>query len=100
MTVRVRHTGEAVRRVLENASLLIFASLGVVAVALDRYAVALVWWGALLVFFAQAWEGRSAAKEPDPAAGNAADALRRRRIGALRCAGLLLAAGGVLGLIA
>lgn len=43
---------------LENAGVLAFASLLAMSVVMERYGGALVWLGALLVFFAQAWEAR------------------------------------------
>lgn len=58
MTGQAGKSGSGVWRVLENAGILAFASLLAMSVLLQRYAVALVWLGALLVFFAQAWEAR------------------------------------------
>jgi hypothetical protein len=85
------------RRTLENAGILSFASLLVMSVALGRYTGALVWCGALLVFFAHAWEG-SALQRHDAAVDAALAAARRRRLHALRVAGVALALAGALGL--
>jgi hypothetical protein len=56
MTDRFEKAG--VWRVLENAGVLAFASLLAMSLVMGRYTGALVWLGALLVFFAQAWETR------------------------------------------
>jgi hypothetical protein len=58
MTGQAEKSGSRVWRVLENAGILTFASLLAMSLLMQRYAVALVWFGALLVFFAQAWEAR------------------------------------------
>lgn len=84
----------AVRRVLENAGILTFASLFVMSVALGRYAVALVWCGALVVFFTHTWESRSdRASEPPAAPGDRA--LRPRHYDTVRWLGLALSLAGV-----
>ena len=84
----------AVRRVLENAGILTFASLLVMSVTLGRYSVALVWCGALIVFFTHTWESRShRANEPPPSSGGMA--LRRRHYDTLRWLGLALSLAGV-----
>jgi len=57
MTERFERAG-GVWRVLENAGVLAFASLLAMSLVMGRYTGALVWLGALLVFFAQAWEAR------------------------------------------
>jgi len=57
MTERFERSG-GVWRVLENAGVLAFASLLAMSLVMERYTGALVWLGALLVFFAQAWEAR------------------------------------------
>jgi len=56
MTDRFEKAG--VWRVLENAGVLAFASLLAMSLVMGRYTGALVWLGALLVFFSQAWETR------------------------------------------
>jgi hypothetical protein len=86
------------RRAFENAGILSFASLLVMSVALGRYTGALVWCGALLVFFVHAWEG-SVMQRHDAAADAALAAARRRRFDALRGAGVALALAGTLGLV-
>lgn len=58
MTGQAGKSGSGVWRVLENAGILTFASLLAMSLLMERYSVALVWLGALLVFFAQAWEAR------------------------------------------
>lgn len=85
------------RRAFENAGILSFASLLVMSVALGRYTGALVWCGALLVFFAHAWEG-SVLRRHDVAADAAQAAARRRRFNALRGVGVALALAGAFGL--
>jgi hypothetical protein len=94
MSRRTREPGQAVRRVLENAGILIFASLLVMSMALGRYSGALVWCGALLVFFTHTWESRSQRPNADPAV-LAGTALRRRHYDALRWLGLALSLTGV-----
>jgi hypothetical protein len=91
MSSRAREPSDAVRRVLENAGILIFASLLVMSIALGRYTGALVWCGALMVFFAQAWEGRASRHGTTeialpPAPGGA----RPRHYDALRWVGVAL----------
>jgi hypothetical protein len=83
----------AVRRVLENAGILTFASLLVMSVALGRYAGALVWCGALIVFFTHTWERRShrASESPTTPDGMAL----RPRYDTLRWLGLTLSLAGV-----
>lgn len=51
----------AVIRVCANASLLTFASLAVISLATARFGAALLWGGALLVFFAPALDRTSLA---------------------------------------
>lgn len=58
MTGQAGKSGSGIWRVLENAGILTFASLLAMSLLMERYSVALVWLGALLVFFAQAWEAR------------------------------------------
>ena len=78
---------DGVWRVLENAGVLAFASLLAMSLVMERYTGALVWLGALLVFFAQAWEARlRAASLPTALAqpsqlGNFLETLRRAGIG-------------------
>ena len=84
----------AVRRVLENAGILTFASLLVMSVALGRYAGALVWCGALIVFFTHTWERRSQRASELPTAPGGM-ALRPRHYDTLRWLGLTLALAGV-----
>jgi hypothetical protein len=93
MNGRTREPGEAVRRVLENAGILIFASLLVMSVALGRYSGALVWCGALIVFFVHTWESRSQRLHHDPSV-LADAALRSRHYDALRWLGLALSLTG------
>lgn len=84
----------AVRRVLENAGILTFASLLVMSTALGRYAVALVWCGALIVFFTHTWEGRSHRVIEPPTAPGGMN-LRPRHYDTLRWLGLALSLAGV-----
>ncbi len=93
MNGQTREPGEAVRRVLENAGILIFASLLVMSVVLGRYSVALVWCGALMVFFAHTWEDRSRRLKQDPTVLTHA-ALRPPHYDALRWLGLALSLTG------
>lgn len=86
---------EPLRRVLENAGLLTFATLLVVSVALGRYTGALVWCGALLVFFAHAWEGRIP-RSPEQAADSTT--VRSQRFNLLRWIGVALAFSGAIAL--
>ena len=76
-----------VLRVLANASLLAFASFAVISIVIGRADAALLWTGALLVFFAPALDR---AARPD--------LLRTgwlaRRADGLRWCGLALAAAG------
>jgi hypothetical protein len=94
VTARTREPGWVVRRVLENAGLLIFASLLVMSVGLGRYTGALVWCGALLVFFAHAWEARVSRRLEELPVGAASAAPRPRHFNALRWVGIALALGG------
>jgi len=89
MIRRTRLPSEALRRILENAALLAFTSLLVMSVVLGRYAGALLWGGALTVFFVHAWEGRSHVF--DAADGLPRQLLRARRYDSLRWLGLALA---------
>lgn len=90
MSSRAREPSEAVRRVLENAGILIFASLLVMSIALGRYTGALVWCGALMVFFAHAWEGRASRRNATEFAQRATEGPRPRHYDALRWVGLAL----------
>ena len=90
MSSRAREPGEAVRRVLENAGILIFASLLVMSIALGRYTGALVWCGALMVFFAHAWEGRASRRSETDVAPQAPEGARPRHYDALRWVGVTL----------
>jgi len=94
MTARTRAPGWVVRRILENAGILTFASLLVMSVAFGRYSGALVWCGALLVFFAHAWEARVSRRLEEAPAGAGSHAQRPRHFDALRWAGIALALGG------
>ena len=78
---------------LENAGILAFASLLVMSVALGRFNSAMLWSGALLVFFAQAWEGRVPFRSVDGPSAEARQA-RPRLFDALRWLGVMLALGG------
>lgn len=97
MTIQTREPSEALRRVLENAVILIFASLLVMSVALSRYDGALLWGGALMVFFAHAWEGRARRRPQDAPAGSVPGAPPARRYDTLRWVGLVLACAGAAG---
>jgi len=90
----------ALRRVLENASILTFASLLVMSLALGRYTGALVWTGALLVFFAQAWEARAPLRSDDESPAPDARRASPRHFDVLRWLGVMLALGGVAALTA
>ena len=92
---RSRKPSEPLRRVLENAGLLTFATLLVMSVALGRYTGALLWCGALLVFFVHAWEGRIERAPEQPVHTAAA---RSRRFNILRWIGVALAFSGALAL--
>jgi hypothetical protein len=83
----------AVWRVLGNACLLVFASLAVISVATGRIAAAMLWAGALLVFFAPALD-RLAAD------GVRASRWFAHRANGLRWCGLALAASGAALLLA
>lgn len=93
MTARTREPGGVVRRIFENAGLLIFASLLVMSVGFERYSGALVWCGALLVFFAHACEARAAGRPAERPTG-AGPTPRPRHFDALRWAGIALALAG------
>jgi hypothetical protein len=93
----IRFPSDSLRRVIENAALLILASLLVMSVALGRYSGALVWCGALMVFFAHAWESRVQRRAAnEPAARHVKVGLRGRHFDALRWVGILLACSGAL----
>lgn len=94
MTGRPREAGWALRRVLENAGILIFASLLVMSIALGRYSGALVWCGALAVFFAHAWEARSRRRLNALSAVPTVEATQPRHFDTLRWIGLALALCG------
>jgi hypothetical protein len=83
----------SVFRVLENAGILTFASLLVMSLALGRYSGALVWSGALIVFFTHTWEGRSR-RVSEALHSRAGGALRPRHYDALRGLGLILSLTG------
>ena len=59
-----RERRSAVMRVFANASLLAFASLCVISLATARFGAALLWGGALLVFFAPALDRTGVANGP------------------------------------
>jgi hypothetical protein len=91
--VVIRHTrppADVLRRILENAALLAFASLLVMSVMAGRYAGALLWSGALIVFFTHAWESRSSLD----LAERRLHASRSQRYDGLRWIGLALAVIG------
>jgi len=90
--IRRRPPVEALGRVLENAALLAFASLLVMSVVAGRYASALLWSGALIVFFAHAWESRSLPL--DAAERLTPQASRSQRYDTVRWIGLALAVVG------
>jgi hypothetical protein len=94
MTDRARESGWAVRRVLENAGILSFASLLVMSLALGRYSGALVWSGALTVFFAHAWQARSQRRLELLSDAGAAAVPYPRHFDALRWLGIALAFAG------
>jgi hypothetical protein len=73
-----RPTESWLARVLGNAGLLALAILTVTSLGLGRYALALVWLGALLVVFVQTCEaGRQAVQRTTPrSAARRADAVR------------------------
>ena len=75
----------AVVRVLGNAGLLAFASLLVISLSSGRLSAALLWAGALLVFFAAAFDRRVQGAPASWWAG---------RADALRWCGLALSAAG------
>jgi hypothetical protein len=76
----------AVLRVLGNAGLLVFASLCVISLVARQFGTALLWGGALLVFFAPAFD-----RLVRP--GDAPSRFARRADG-LRWCGLALAVAG------
>lgn len=82
MTERFQ-AGGRVWRVMENAGVLAFASLLAMSLVMERYTGALLWLGALLVFFAQAWEARlrSAGLAWPASLAGFLDALRRAGVG-------------------
>ena len=82
-----RARGSAVARVLANAGLLAFASFAVISLVAGRLDAALLWTGALLVFFAPALD--RAARPDLLRTGRLA-----RRADGLRWSGLALAAVG------
>ncbi|HJW53167.1 MAG TPA: hypothetical protein VJ501_14235 [Burkholderiaceae bacterium] len=90
--IRRRPPVEALGRVLENAALLAFASLLVMSVMAGRYAGALLWSGALIVFFTHAWESRSLPL--DTAERLPLQASRSQRYDRVRWIGLALAVVG------
>ena len=100
MSSRASEPGEAVRRVLENAGILIFASLLVMSIALGRYTGALVWCGALMVFFAHAWEGRASRHCATDVAPQGPEGARPRYYDALRWLGVALSLLGAAALAA
>lgn len=86
MTERFERVG-GVWRVLENAGVLAFACLLAMSLVMERYTGALVWLGALLVFFAQAWEarlragGHPTALTPNSQVGGFLEAMRKAGVG-------------------
>jgi len=94
MMWRPRTPGWAVRRVLENAGILIFASLAVMSLVLGRYSGALVWCGALVVFFAHAWETRAPRRFDEVSTTAIVEAAHPRHFDALRWLGIALAFAG------
>lgn len=88
-----RERSSTVVRVLANASLLAFASFAVISIVSGRFGAALLWTGALLVFFAPALD--RAARPDLLRAGWLA-----RRADGLRWSGLALAAAGAALLLA
>jgi hypothetical protein len=94
MTIRTRDPGWVVRRVFENAGILIFASLLVMSVGFGRYSGALLWCGALLVFFTHAWEARAVRRFVELPAAAKGVAPRSRHFDVLRWLGVALALGG------
>jgi hypothetical protein len=81
---RPRARRSALARIFGNASLLAFASLLVISIAIGRIGSGLLWAGALLVFFASALERRSV---PDPS-------VPAGRADTMRWCGLALALAG------
>jgi hypothetical protein len=84
MTGQAGRSSSGIWRVLENAGVLTFASLLAMSLLMHRYAAALVWLGALLVLFAQAWEARLHPDGVRPLLtplGNFLDWLRRIGVG-------------------
>ena len=77
----------ALLRVLGNAGLLVFASLCVISLVARQFAAALLWGGALLVFFAPALD-RLVPPGAEPSSRFA------RRADRLRWCGLALAVAG------
>ena len=100
MSSRAREPSDAVRRVLENAGILIFASLMVMSIALGRYTGALVWCGALMVFFAHAWEGRASRQGTADIAPRPTEGARPRHYDTLRWVGVALSLLGAAALAA
>jgi hypothetical protein len=74
----------ALARIFANASLLVFASLAVMTLVSGRLAAALLWAGALMVFFVHALELRQGAL--DRAAGARAPWIEAVRWAGLACA--------------
>jgi hypothetical protein len=96
MTDRFEKTG-GVWRVLENAGVLAFASLLAMSLVMGRYTGALLWLGALLVFFAQAWEARL--RSAGLPAGFAQPSQLSSFLGSLRRAGVGLSLIGAAALV-
>jgi hypothetical protein len=90
---RPRARRSALARIFGNASLLAFASLLVISIAIGRIGSGLLWAGALLVFFAPALD-RLAAD------GVRASRWFAHRANGLRWCGLALAASGAALLLA
>lgn len=85
--------GRPALRVLGNAGLLVFASLCVISLVARQFEAALLWGGALLVFFAPAFD-----RLVPP--GGAPASRFARRADALRWCGLAFAAAGAALLLA
>lgn len=77
----------ALLRVLGNAGLLVFASLCVISLVAGQFAAAMLWGGALLVFFAPALDRLAPA-------GGAPSSRFARRANGMRWFGLALALAG------
>jgi hypothetical protein len=92
MNRRHRAPSEVLRHLLENAALLTFASLMAMSVFSGRFSGALLWSGALTVFFVHACETRL--QPLDVVDRMPRQALRSQRYDVLRWVGLALAFAG------